>query len=107
MLLRSCSLGVAILLLSFQAGASVEFEYSLNSLGSNQYEYVYTIYNDGSLSDSNGSGLPVLDFDIAFDSSLYQNPTDVTPAPLSTHWNPQLLNAVGPVPVQYDYLALD
>lgn len=108
MLFRSFGLCVPIMLLSFQAVSSAnEIEYSLSNLGSGEYEYVYTIYNDVPLSDGSGTNLPVQLFDIAFDSTLYENPTFVTPNPLASQWSQGFLAAVGAVPVQYDVLASD
>lgn len=61
----------------------------LYSLGSNQYRYVYTVTNDGSL----GSGVAVKLFDIEFDPANYLESSlkIVTPAPLNSQWDEAIL----------------
>jgi hypothetical protein len=104
MLFRSYSLFVPIILLSFQAAsASVLVDYGVTNLGSGEYLYDYSIFNDGSL----GAGVPIQLLDISFDSAMYQGPSIVTPNPPASQWSQMILNSVGRVPMAYDVLALD
>ncbi len=98
-LLRSGVLSAALILLSFQAVAdSLPFTYSLVNLGSGEYQYDYSIYNNGSL----GAGVAVQLFDIDFDPVLYSNLSIVTPNPLASQWTEQIFGAVGSSPAFFD-----
>jgi len=69
-----------------------EIRYSLTDLGSNQWEYAYTVENIG-LSEG------IEEFSIWFDCGLYNNLVVTTPAPLSDNWDEV---AIQPEPVLSD-----
>jgi hypothetical protein len=84
----------------------VLINYNVINLGNAEYQYDYSISNNGSL----GSGVPIQLFDIFFDPTLYQGLSIVTPpapAAPAAQWSQIILNAVGSVPADYDALALD
>jgi len=75
-------------------------QFLANDLGSNQWEYVYTVEN---IALSEG----IEEFTIWFDYGLYDNLVVTTPAPLSDNWNEAVIQ---PEPVlsddgYYDVLA--
>lgn len=79
-------------------------QYNLVALGSNDYRYVYSITNDGSL----GSGVALQLFDVLFDPTQYleSSLTITTPSPLSGNWDQLILASSLGVPAAYDALAL-
>lgn len=93
-----------ILLLAFveSAAATVSIRYRLDSLGGQNYQYVYTITNDGS------AGGAVLLFDILFNTTLYSEPSlqILTPTNLQAQWSEQILASVPGLPATYDVLSL-
>ena len=107
MLLRFCLLCGAAALLSNPASCGVvEVGYHVSNLGGNQYQYSYSVSNNGSLP----SGSPVQLFDILFDPLLYQNGSlnIVTPDQPKSDWSEELLTAIAPgLPMDYDALALN
>jgi hypothetical protein len=78
---------------------AITVQYELIPLGGNQYRYVYTVTNDGSL----GAGVAVSLFDLVFDSASYQETSlaIVTSAPLNSQWDEFILSSVLNVPVAY------
>jgi hypothetical protein len=102
MLFRSCFLSASLILLSFQAAAdTLPFSYSLINLGSGDYQYDYTIYNNGSL----GATVPVQLFDVFFDPALYSDLSIVTPSPLASQWAETIFPAGLGQPADFDVLA--
>ncbi len=102
MLLRACFLCASLVFLSFQATAdSLPVAYSLINLGGGEYQYDYSIYNNGTL----GGGAPVQLFDIAFDPVFYSGLSIVTPNPLASQWTEQILAPVGSSPADLDVSA--
>ena len=102
MLFRSCFLCASLILLSFQSVAdSLPFIYTQTNLGGGEYQYNYSIYNNGSL----GAGVPVQLFDVAFDPALYSGLSIVTLNPLASQWNETILSAVGSSPADFDVSA--
>jgi hypothetical protein len=100
--LRSWLLTAPIILFSFQALAdSLPINYGLVNLGGGEYQYDFSIYNNGSL----GAGVPVQLFDIAFDPALYTGLSIVTQNPLASQWNETILGAVGSSPADVDVSA--
>jgi hypothetical protein len=91
--------------LAFQANAAVVIGFNLTPLGGSEYEYTYSVHNDGSL----GAGVPIQLFDIFFSPALYEagSLNIVTPAPLSSQWSQEILVSVGTAPAEFDALALD
>ena len=83
---------------------AVSISFDLTALGGNDYRYDYTVNNDGSL----GTGVAVELFDISFDTSLYQESSlaIVTPAPLSTGWDENILGSAPGIPAVYDAFEL-
>jgi hypothetical protein len=79
---------------------AISVQYRLISFGANQYQYIYTITNDGSL----GNGKAVKLFEIIFDSASYRESTlkIVTPAPLNSNWNEVNLSSVLGEPRSYN-----
>lgn len=89
-------------LLSQSALAST-IEYSLQSLGGNNYRYSYTVSNDGTLP----GGVAIQLFDILFDPSLYDETSLTiasTPA-LAADWSQQFLASAPSVPAAFDVYA--
>lgn len=82
---------------------AISVQYRLISFGANQYQYIYTITNDGSL----GNGKAVKLFEIIFDSANYRESTlkIVTPAPLNSNWNEVNLSSVLGEPRAYNSLS--
>lgn len=98
-LIRTWVLSSLAILLSFPAGAStLVFNYDVISLGGQQYQYNYSVYNNGSL----GAGVPVQIFDIDFDPALYSALSVATPDPLALQWNETFLTPVGSGPADFD-----
>lgn len=104
MLFRTLGICVPMIFLAFQANASVVVGYNLAALGGSEYQYNYSVYNDGSL----GPGVPVQLFDIFFSPALYQagSLNIVTPDPPSSQWSEVILASVGTNPADYDAFAL-
>jgi len=77
---------------------------NLVASGGDDYRYVYSITNDGSL----GSGVPLQLFDVLFDPAQYleSSLTITTPPSLSGNWNQIFLASSPGVPAEYDALAL-
>jgi hypothetical protein len=97
--LRPWVLGAAIILFSFQSAAdSLPFVYSVSSLGGGEFQYNYSIYNNGTL----GTGVPVQLFDVAFDPALYSGLSIVTPSSLASQWTEQIFPAGGGLPADFD-----
>jgi hypothetical protein len=61
-------------------GGDVLVWYDVNDLGSGQWEYTYSVRNQG-LEE------PIEEFTIWFDFGLYENLTVTTPDPPSANWN--------------------
>jgi len=78
---------------------AIKVQYDLIPLGGEQYRYVYTVTNDGSL----GDGVSVSLFDLVFDSASYQESSlaIVTPAPLNSEWDEFLLSSIFDEPAAY------
>jgi hypothetical protein len=78
---------------------AITVQYELIPLGGNQYRYVYTVTNDGSL----GAGVAVKLFDLVFDSASYQETSlaIVTSAPLNSQWDEFILSSILDVPAAY------
>jgi hypothetical protein len=102
---RTLGICVPMILLAFQANASTVIDYGLIALGGNEYQYNYSVSNDGSL----GPNVPIQLFDIFFNPALYEAGSldIVTPEPISSEWSQLALASVGTTPADYDVLALD
>ena len=99
MLLRACFLCASVMFVCFQATAdSLPVIYSLINLGGGEFQYDYSIYNNGTL----GSGVPVQLFDVAFDPALYSGLSIVTPNPLASNWTEQIFPPVGSSAADFD-----
>ena len=83
---------------------AISIDYALSALGGSTYRYDYTVNNTGSL----GAGVNVKLFDIAFDTTLYDEAslTIVSSGSLSSDWSEMFLGSTIGVPAQYDVLAL-
>lgn len=98
--MRSGILTAAVIIFSFQAIAnSLPFSYSLFYLGGEEYQYDYSIYNNGSL----GSGVALQLFDLYFDPALYTVLSSAT----SSQWSGQVFPAGGGLPADFDVLAVN
>lgn len=86
------------------AANAVVVQYNLVPLGSNNYRYVYTVENNGSL----GAGVEVSLFDVMFDPALYAETSlsATTPVPLGDNWDEIFLTSAPGLPAAYDALAL-
>ncbi len=84
--------------------AATDLTYDLTSLGGDEYQYRYTVTNDGSL----GPSTPIQLFDIDFDPLLYDETslTLATLSPLNQKWSESFLSSAPGVPADYDVLAL-
>ena len=94
-----------VILCSLTAPAhAASVQYSLVALGGNDYRYVYSVTNDGSL----GSGVALQLFDVLFDPTQYleSSLTITTPSPLSGDWDQMFLASAPGVSAAYDALAL-
>ena len=100
---KSWILGIlGLTLLAGQAGAAtISISYNLIPVGGSTYDYVYSIYNDGSLAGSAAVQL----FDVDFSTSLYSSISIVTPPSFNTQWSEQLLAPVGPPGTAFDVCA--
>ena len=104
MFARSWKFGAALLFLFAAAqsrAATVTIDYSVSQVSGSTYEYIYSIFNDGSLP----SGGPVQLFDIDFPTALYSNLVIETPSNLETQWYDQIFPGSGSVPSLYDVCA--
>lgn len=102
MFCRSWKSGVFLLLLASQlAAGTISVQYSVTPLGGNVYEYVYSIYNNGTLP---GNG-PVQFFDIDFDTSLYSNLQISTPSSFDSQWSQAILAGGVGYPAAFDVCA--
>jgi hypothetical protein len=82
---------------------AVVIEFDVSSLGGHQYQYNYTVTNDGSIT-------PVLSlFDIDFDANLYDELSllDVSEGALSSDWSQIFLGSGIGIPAAFDVLALN
>lgn len=86
----------------YSANASV-FSYQLEDLGANNYRYIYTIENNGTL--PNGAGIEL--FDILFDPSLYDESSLTVSSlePILSNWSELFLASAPETPAAYDVLA--
>ena len=105
MLFRTLGICVPMMFLAFQANANTVIDYALASLGGGEYQYNYSVFNDGSL----GPNVPIQLFDIFFSPALYQagSLVIVTPNPPSAQWSQEILASVGTAPADYDAFALN
>lgn len=104
MLFRTLGICVPMIFLAFQASADTVIDYGLTALGGNEYQYTYSVFNDGSL----GANVPIQLFDIFFSPALYQAGSldIVTPDPLNSQWSQEILASVGTAPAAFDAFAL-
>ncbi|MGD1069450.1 MAG: PEP-CTERM sorting domain-containing protein [Bryobacteraceae bacterium] len=108
MIYRVFALLAPMFLFTLQAVADPVIDYQLINLGTQtggdpNYEYIYSIFNDGSLTDANylEGGAPVQLFDIEFPTAFYANLVAVVPYPSA--WSDQILMSVGSgVPADFD-----
>lgn len=94
-----------VILCSLTAPAhAASVQYDLLALGGNDYRYVYSVTNDGSL----GSGVALQLFDVLFDPAQYveSSLTITTPPPLSGDWDQLILASSPSVAAAYDAIAL-
>lgn len=93
---------LAATLLAQPSDAST-ISYELQDLGANNYRYVYTIGNDGTLPGSSAIQL----FDILFDPSQYlETSLNISSASsISSEWSEQFLASAPNIPAAYDTLA--
>lgn len=101
MIFRVFGVLAALFLLSLQAVATPVIDYQLVGLGTQtggnpNYQYTYSLFNDGSLP----AAAPIQLFDIDFPTASYANITAVSPAP--SGWTDQILNPVGAGPYDFD-----
>jgi hypothetical protein len=102
MFCRSWKFGVFLLLLASQlAAGTISIQYSVTPLGGNVYEYVYSVYNNGTL-PGNGS---VQLFDIDFDTSLYSALQISTPSSFNLQWSQEILAGGLGYPAEFDVCA--
>jgi hypothetical protein len=93
-----CAIGA---LLSMSAFASpITISYDLSQISGNNYLYVYSIYNNGSL----GANVPIQLFDIFFDPTLYLESSlaIVTPNPTASQWTEYIFGSVAGTPADFD-----
>jgi hypothetical protein len=99
--MRNCAILIAVCLgmgLCQNADATTIY-YSVSYLGSNSYEYTYTVDNDTSAAS-------IQEFTIWFDEQYYGNIQIMTAAPLSNNWDEILLASTGfGIPLGYDALS--
>jgi hypothetical protein len=105
--MRRITLGcgfLAILCSLISPAHATSIQYDLVALGGDDYRYVYSITNTGSL----GSGVPIQLFDVDFDPAQYleSSLTITTPSPLSGNWDQIFLASAPGAPAEYDALAL-
>lgn len=83
---------------------AISVQYSLSSLGGDNYRYDYTLTNDGSL----GAGIPLELLDINFDPALYQESSlNIVSSPsLSSDWDQNILGSAPAIPAAFDIYAL-
>jgi hypothetical protein len=95
---------LAILCSLISPAYATSVQYNLVALGGDDYRYVYSITNNGSL----GSGVPIQLFDVDFDPTQYleSSLTITTPSPLSSNWDQIFLASSPGVSAAYDALAL-
>ncbi len=60
MLFRTLGICMPMIFLAFQANADTVIGYNLTALGAGEYQYNYSVFNDGSL----GPNVPIQLFDI-------------------------------------------
>ncbi len=91
-------------LLAAIPGYATTINYNLTSFGGNNYQYDFTVTNDGSL----GAGVPIQLFDILFDPGLYDETslTVASSAAIDADWAQQFLASAPSVPAAYDAFAL-
>lgn len=102
LLLAACLL---VPICSFASGARASsIGYSVISLGGDDYRYVYSVSNDGSL----GTGVALQLFDVLFDPTLYDESSLAvsTPSPPGDGWDQIFLASSPGVSAAYDALAL-
>jgi hypothetical protein len=104
MLFKTLGICISMIFLAFQANADTVVSYNLSVLGGSEYQYTYSVFNDGSLGPNVSIGL----FDVLFSPALYQSGSlvIVTPSPLSSQWDQNILASVGTNPAEYDVFAL-
>jgi hypothetical protein len=104
MLFRTLGICVPMMFLAFQANADTMIDFGLTALGGNEYQYTYSVFNDGSL----GANVPIQLFDIFFNPALYEAGSldIVTPDPPSSQWSQEVLASVGTAPADFDAFAL-
>jgi hypothetical protein len=104
MTIRNILCGLVLLILGTTASAT-QVSYTLTALGGNLWQYRFTITNDGDL----GAGVAVRWFSLAFDPSIYDEPTlSITSLPvIKAHWDEKILPSGPGFPANYDVLALD
>ncbi|MGA7239026.1 MAG: PEP-CTERM sorting domain-containing protein [Bryobacteraceae bacterium] len=105
MLFRLLGICTPIMFLAFQANADALIGYNLTALGGAEYQYDYSVFNDGSL----GPNVPIQLFDILFNPALYQagSLSVVTSPLLNSEWSQEVLASVGVAPADYDVFALN
>jgi hypothetical protein len=105
MLFKTFGICMPIMFLAFHANADTVIGYNVTALGGSEYQYNYSVFNDGSL----GPSVPIQLFDILFTPALYEagSLVIVTPAPLSSQWDQEILASVGVAPADYDVFALN
>ena len=85
--------------MNFCANATT-ISYELNDLGTDSYEYTYSVSNDT-------LGVPIEEFTIWFDETLYNNLEITTHIHIADNWNEIILPSTGlGVPLGYDALAV-
>ncbi len=87
-----------------QTASAITIHYDLTALGGDDYRYVYTVTNDGSL----GASTALEGFSILFDPVLYDETSlsIVTAAPLAFDWDELILGSGLLVDAAYDAFAL-
>lgn len=98
---RVFGLCAPIFLLALQAKAD-SIIYSLNNLGGGEYQYTYSVSNNGS------PNVSIQLFDIFFDPAFYEAGSFgiVTPDPPRSQWSELILASVGTAPAEFDVLAV-
>jgi hypothetical protein len=104
MLFRTLGICVPMIFWAFQANAETVISYGVIGLGAGEYQYTYSVFNDGSL----GPNVPIQLFDIFFNPALYEAGSldIVTPNPPSSQWSEEILASVGTASADYDVFAL-
>lgn len=98
---RKILLGLVLVTAFCRASNATLIDYTVNDLGGNSFEFVYTVVNDT-------LQIPIEQFTIWFDEALYDNLQITTQSPLADAWDEIILGSPGfGIPIGYDALTLN